>query len=69
MRSYKGLLITKLLTTLDRQGSSDSRLPISQPILNKLVGSLSNTKSSVFIVHYSLRCSYKHFMAFFESGS
>ena len=65
----KAFLISKLLTALGRQGSSNSRLPISQPVLHKLVGSLSHTNSSVFIVHCSRRCSYQHFMAFFELGS
>ena len=44
----KAFLITKLLTALGRQGSSDIRLPISQPVLHKLVGSLSHTNSSAF---------------------
>ena len=44
----KAFLITKLLTALSRQSSSDIRLPISQPVLHKLVESLSHTNSSAF---------------------
>ena len=55
MHKLKGLgdptqafLITKLLTALSRQGSCDLRLPISRPVLHKLVGSLGHTVSSAF---------------------
>ena len=44
----KAFVIHKLLTALSRSKSSDVRLPISKPILNDLVRSLTNTNSSAF---------------------
>ena len=44
----QAFLINKLLTAVSRQGSCDIRLPISQPVLHQLVGSLGRTASSAF---------------------
>lgn len=44
----QAFLINKLLTAVSRQGSCDIRLPISRPVLHKLVGSLGHTTLSAF---------------------
>ena len=44
----KSFLIQKLLTALSRQRSVDVRLPVTRPVLHKLIQSLSFTNSSAF---------------------
>ena len=44
----KSFLIQKLLTALSRQRHSDTRLPITRPVLHELVRSLEYTNSSAF---------------------
>ena len=44
----KSFLIQKLLTALSRQRPADVRLPVTRPVLHKLIQSLSFTNSSAF---------------------